>query len=97
MEMEVIIGVAAVFISGAGVGVGVTVFTQWAIRKLTWHPTQGQQLPPPQGQQLPPPHASGLRREVEDLTRAVLDLNERMEFQERLSAGSIESKAKTSG
>ena len=89
MEMEVIIGVAAVFISGAGVGVGVTVFTQWAIRKLTWHPTQDRQVSPPQ--------ASGLKGEVEDLTRAVLDLNERMEFQERLSAGSIESKAKTSG
>ena len=83
MDIEVLIGISAVFVSGTGIGVGVTLFTQWAHRKLTWHPPE---RPPLHEHQL-----SSLQGEVDDLTKAVLDLNQRVEFQERLiSAGARE-------
>lgn len=79
MEIEVLVGVIAVFISGGGVGVGATLFTQWVHKKLTWHP--------PEQPHLQAHEMSGLQGEVDDLTKAVLDLNQRMEFQERLISG----------
>ena len=78
MDVEVIIGVAAVFASGTGLGVGATLFTQWVHRKLTW--------PPPSQPQIPQAEIFALKGDVEDLTRAVVNLNERVEFQERLAA-----------
>ena len=83
MDIEVLIGVLGVFTSGIGIGAGATLFTQWAHKKLTWHPPERPLL---HEQQL-----TGLQGEVDDLTKAVLDLNQRVEFQERLiSAGARE-------
>jgi hypothetical protein len=79
MEIEVLVGIIAVFISGGGVGVGATLFTQWVHKKLTWRPPEQPRI---QAEQM-----SGLQNDVDDLTKAVLDLNQRMEFQERLISG----------
>lgn len=79
MDIEVLVGVIAVFVSGTGIGVGATLFTQWAHKKLTWHPPDPSHL---HGQQL-----SGLRGELDDLAGQVRDLNQRVDFQERLLAG----------
>jgi len=79
MDIEVLIGILGVFTSGVGIGVGTTLFSQWAHKKLTWHP------PEPT---LPSGHEySGLQGEVDDLTKAVLDLNQRVQFQEQLMSG----------
>jgi hypothetical protein len=86
MDVEVIIGIAAVFASGTGLGVGATLFTQWVHRKLTWQP--------PSQPQIPPAEVLALRGDLDDLTRAVVNLNERVEFQERLAATSVGKEAK---
>jgi len=72
MEPEILIGVLAVFVSGGGIGVGATLLCQWAHRKLSWKPYHAR----PVGES----DLTLLRNEVTDLTRTVLDLNDRVEF-----------------
>ncbi len=86
MDIEVLIGVSAVFASGTGLGIGITLLTQWVHRKLTWQP--------PSQPQIPPAEVLTLKGDVEDLTRAVVNLNERLEFQERLAAPGKGTEAK---
>ena len=76
MQPEVLVGVLAVFVSGGALGIGGTLCCQWAHRKLSWKPYQ---TPPLEG-----PELVLLRSDVADLNRTVLDLSERLEFQERL-------------
>jgi hypothetical protein len=76
MDIEVLIGILGVFTSGIGIGVGSTLFTQWAHKKLTWQP--------PERLLLPDQEQSDLQGDLEDLTKAVLNLNQRVEFQEQL-------------
>lgn len=79
MDIEVLIGILGVFTSGVGIGAGTTLFTQWAHKKLTWHPPEPPLL---SGEEL-----AGLQAELDDLTKAVLNLNQRVEFQEQLMSG----------
>jgi len=79
MDTEVLIGILGVFTSGVGLGVGMTFFSQWAYKKLSWPPPEPT-LPSAQNQ-------SKLQGEVDDLTKAVLNLNQRVEFQEQLMSG----------
>ena len=79
MGPEVAIGILAVFISGGALGVGTTLFCQWAHRKLTWNPYRPGALEDPE--------RSMLRSDLADLSRTVGDLQDRMEFQERLLSG----------
>lgn len=72
MDVEVIIGISAVFASGTGLGIGATLLTQWAHRKLSWQvPTESR---------IPSPEALALKGEVEDLARPVVDLQERFRW-----------------
>jgi len=79
MEPEVVIGILGVFVSGGAVGVGVTLLGQWAHRSLFWKP--------PRERSLADRDVELLRGEVADLTRVVLDLDQRLEFQEKLISG----------
>jgi hypothetical protein len=79
MELEVLIGILAVFISGGALGIGTTLFCQWTNRKLSWKPYHDPSLERPE--------VAMLRSDVADLSRTVLDLNARVEFQEQLLAG----------
>ncbi len=79
MEPEVVIGIVGVFVSGGAVGVAVTLLGQWAHRSLFWKP--------PRERSFADREVELLRGEVADLTRAVLDLDQRLEFQEKLISG----------
>ena len=79
MDPEVVIGIAAVFVSGGALGVGVTLFGQWVHGKLSWKAYTPQML---ESQDV-----ALLRGDVADLNRTVDDLKDRLEFQEKLLAG----------
>lgn len=79
MGPEFWIGLAAVFVSGGAVGAAGTLLSQWIIRKL--------------GGDDPPPAPLGnrevalLRVEVSDLARQMRNLDDRLDFQEKLLGG----------
>lgn len=86
MDIEVIIGIAAVFVSGTAIGSAATLFVQWASRKLA--------APFNSARALEEGEAGMLRRDVALLTQAVKDLQDRSEFQERLLEGKPTSQVK---
>ncbi len=79
MDPEVAIGIMAVFVSGGALGAAATMLGVWVHRKLSWKPSD---LPILASHDL-----ALLRGDVADMSRAVEDLRDRLEFQEKLLAG----------
>lgn len=79
MGPEFWIGLAAVFVSGGAVGAAGTLLSQWIIRKL------GSDDPPPAP--LGNREVAFLRAEVSDLARQLRNLDDRLDFQEKLLGG----------
>ncbi|HSM61636.1 MAG TPA: hypothetical protein VK849_12595 [Longimicrobiales bacterium] len=84
MGPELWVAIAAVFVSGGAVGAAGTLLTQWVFRKI------GSEAPDaPPGAALGHREAEILRMEVADLSRRVLNMDARLEFQEQLLDGSL--------
>jgi len=82
------VGIAAVFVSGGAIGAAGTLMAQWVVRKI--------------GGDLGGPTASAsfggrevdlLRMEMSDLARQVQNMDARLEFQEQLLGGSLQTTA----
>ena len=83
MDLEVLIGIIAVFVAGGGVGAAGTLMTQWVLRKID-------------GPSHPPPHKTVdraevdlLRSEVAEMNRHLYNLDTRLDFAEQLLGGAI--------
>lgn len=88
MGPEFWVGIAAVFVSGGAIGAAGTLMAQWVVRKI------GGDVVGPAA----PPSFSGselelLRMEVSDLGRQVQNMDARLEFQEQLLGGSLDTAA----
>ena len=80
MEPEVLIGIVAVFVSGCAVGAGATLVGFWARRGLS----RQTRTPLP----LEPDDAAMLHHDMGELISSVQELHERLDFHERVLAGS---------
>jgi len=79
MGPELWVGLAAVFVSGGAIGAAGTLLSQWLIRKMG-----NDQAPPRVGNDR---EVALLRAEVADLGRQVRNLDDRLDFQEKLLGG----------
>ena len=73
------VGLAAVFVSGGAVGAAGTLLSQWLLRKMGG----GQPAAPTLGER----EVRFLRTELADLARQVKNMDDRLDFQERLLGG----------
>ena len=79
MGPEVWVGIAAVFVAGGAIGSVGTLLAQWVVRKLG---DEGKARP-----SLDEREVGLLRAEVSDLTRQVQNMDQRLDFQEKLLGG----------
>ncbi|HSG08036.1 MAG TPA: hypothetical protein VLA36_06755 [Longimicrobiales bacterium] len=79
MGPEVWVGIAAVFVAGGAIGSVGTLLAQWVVRKMG-----GERKAPPS---LEEREILLLRAEVADLVRQFRNVDERLDFQEKLLGG----------
>ena len=79
MELEIIIGIAAVFVSGGAIGTAGTLLTQWVLRGLG-EPRDRGGLPDAR-------EMARMRGDLRALIRKVHNMDERLDFQEQLLGG----------
>lgn len=89
MGPEIWVGIAAVFVSGGAIGAAGTLMAQWVVRKIGGD-VGGPVSPPPS---LGSREVELLRMEVSDLVRQVQNMDARLEFQEQLLGGSLQTTA----
>jgi hypothetical protein len=85
MGPEIWVGIAAVFVSGGAIGAAGTLLAQWVVRKV------GEAGNPsgPLGDR----EVALLRAEVADMSRQLRNLDARVDFQEQLLGGSLQTSA----
>ena len=79
MSPEVLIGIAAVFISGGAVGTTGTLVAVWLLRKFEAPPQ-----PPPRLHRV---EFEELRSDIWDMSRRLHNIDQRLDFQEQLLGG----------
>ena len=79
MELEILIGIAAVFVSGGAIGTAGTLLTQWVLRGLG-EPRDRGGLPDAR-------EMARMRGDLRALIRKVHNMDERLDFQEQLLGG----------
>lgn len=79
MDPEIWIAVAAVFVSGGAIGTAGTLLTQWIVRGLA-EPGPRKELPDAR-------EVARLRSEMATLVRKVRNMDDRLDFQEKLLGG----------
>jgi len=85
---ELWVGIAAIFVSGGAIGAAGTLMAQWVVRKIGGD-VGGPVLPPSFGGR----DVELLRMELSDLGRQVQNMDARLEFQEQLLGGSLQTTA----
>ena len=81
MEPEIIIGIAAVFVSGGAIGSLATLATGWVFKQMRGERAAGTQT-------LADPEVELLRNDVAEMSHRLRQLDYRLEFTEQLIGGS---------
>jgi hypothetical protein len=81
MSLELVVGLVAAFVSGGAVGSAGTLLAQWIVGKVGG-------TPPPRRTAVDP-EMDVLRSEVAELGRHLRNLDERLDFTERLLDGAL--------
>ena len=90
MQPEILVALAAVFVSGGAVGTAGTLLTQWLLRRFDGvSPTNGG---------VGGPETVALRAELTEMARYLRNLDARLDFTERLLDGALApAPARTTG
>jgi len=81
MDLEVWLGIAAVFLSGGAIGSAGTLFAQWILKKLDTDPAPQRRVEAAE--------RNALHTEVAELHKHLRNMDARLDFTERLLDGAL--------
>lgn len=81
MQPEILVALAAVFVSGGAVGTAGTLLTQWLLRRFDGVSTRDREVGGSE--------AEALRAELTEMARYLRNLDARLDFTERLLDGAL--------